>query len=149
LKRLDGSDWSSSELAGRPAALFFFRGNWCPFCTTQVQSVVAGYETLAAEGVEVAMISPQPDEEAKKLADRFNVDLLWLRDEGVEAARRLGIVDEGGVPLGVRGFGTDTVMPTLVVIDAHGRVVFREETDDYRIRPDASTVLGALSDQRS
>jgi hypothetical protein len=54
--------------------------------------------------------------------------------------RRLGILDAGGVPAGAIGLGTDTVLPTLVVLDAHGRVLESIETDNYRVRTEPDTV---------
>jgi hypothetical protein len=44
------------------------------------------------------------------------------------------------------GYEDDTVLPTLVVTDAEGRVVFADETDNYRVRPIPDTVIGALRD---
>jgi peroxiredoxin len=144
LRTLDGSLFSTTELRGAPAALFFFRGNWCPFCSAQVNEVAAGYRDLADRGVAVAMISPQPEAETRKLAERLGVDLLWLVDDDLSAAWTLGIVDAYGVPAGARGFGVDTVLPTLVVIDAEGRVLASEQTDSYRLRPDSAAVAEIL-----
>lgn len=42
------------------------------------------------------------------------------------------------------GYEGDTVLPTLVVVDAEGRIVFADQTDNYRIRPTPDTVLAAL-----
>jgi peroxiredoxin len=145
LVTLDGDEFSMAELRGAPAALFFVRGAWCPFCSAQVRGVVAAYARLRERGVRVAVISPQPETEMRKLADRFRVELLWLRDPDLTAARRLGILDAGGVPAGALGFGADTVLPTLVVLDPQGHVVEAVETDNYRVRPDPDTVLAILN----
>ena len=40
----------------------------------------------------------------------------------------------------------DTVLPTLVVTDAAGRIVFADQTDNYRVRPTPDTVLAALAE---
>jgi peroxiredoxin len=144
LRTLDGEQFSTARLRGAPAAMFFYRGSWCPFCTAQIRAIVAGYERLAARGIKVAMVSPQPDKETQKLCKRFGVELLWLQDHDLAAARKLGIVDPGGVPAGAVGFGVDTVLPTLVVLDADGRVIAAHETDSYRLRPDPETVLSII-----
>ncbi len=44
------------------------------------------------------------------------------------------------------GYEGDTVLPTLVVTDSEGRVVFADQTDNYRVRPTPDTVLAALGD---
>lgn len=145
LRRADGSTLMTSELAGRPAALFFTRGNWCPFCTAQIQQLVADYHHLAERGVTVVVISSQPEAESQALADQFGVDIIWTVDPGLAATTTLGITDPGGVPAGIPPhYGLDTVMPTLVVIDAEQIVLGAEETDNFRIRPDASTVMSIL-----
>src|SRR5207237_10798864 len=110
----------------------------------QMPTVVGGDERLAVRAVIVAMITPQPEKEARKLAARFGVEVLWLRDPGLHAAKTLGIADPGGVPAGAAGFGTDTVLPTLVVLDASGHVIAANETDTYRVRPTPDPVLGML-----
>jgi peroxiredoxin len=144
LLTLDGHEFSIAQLRGAPAALFFVRGAWCPFCSAQVQRVARAYDRLRDRGVRVAVISPQPEKEMNKLACRFGVEMLWLRDPELMAARRLGILDAGGVPAGAIGFGTDTVLPTLVVLDPLGHVIESVETENYRLRPEPDTVLAIL-----
>ena len=92
---------------------------------------------MADGGVEVALVSPQPLEETRALADRFDVGFHFLSDPGGRAALQLGIGHDGGVPPGVTalGYDSDTVFPTVVVVDADGRIVLSHQTDDYRIRP--------------
>jgi hypothetical protein len=35
-------------------------------------------------------------------------------------------------------------MPTVVVTDAGGRILFADQTDNYRVRPEPSTFLAVL-----
>ncbi|HME49294.1 peroxiredoxin family protein [Mycobacterium sp.] len=145
LRTLDGRSFSTTELRGQPAALFFYRGAWCPFCTTQIRSLAEGYEQLAARGVRTVMISPQPQRDSQELARRFDVDMLWLTDPDLTAAAILGIVELDGVPTGTPGdVGTDTVLPTLIVVDENLHIIGAHETNEFRRRPDATTVLDIL-----
>jgi peroxiredoxin len=141
---LDGAPVSTAELRGAPTALFFFRGNWCPFCMAQVRAVADGYRELERAGVRVAMVSPQPDAQTRELAERVGARVDFLRDPGLAGARRLGIVDDRGVPAGVSGYGEDTGLPTLVVFDSEGLILLVDQTDDYRVRPTPDTILNAL-----
>ena len=61
LVTLDGDEFAIARLRGAPAALFFVRGAWCPYCSAQVRAVVAAYGRLRDRGVRVAVISPRPN----------------------------------------------------------------------------------------
>ena len=143
---VDGTKVTPATFLGSPVVFVFIRGNWCPLCVAQVRELAADYQSLADKGIEVALVSPQPLDETRELADRFGVNFRYLVDEGASAATELGILHEGGVPPGVAqlGYGADTVFPTVLVVDAEGMIVFSDETDDYRVRPEPRLFLQAL-----
>ncbi len=141
---LDGAPVTGADLVGRPTAIFFYRGNWCPLCVAQVGEMAARWQQLEELGVDVVLISPQSDAHTRELADRFGVAFRYLRDPELRAARQLGLVHEGGVPPGLPGYEPDTVFPTVVVIDKDGRVILSDQTDNYRVRPEPDTILAAL-----
>jgi peroxiredoxin len=147
---IDGTVVSSESFLGKPTAFLFIRGNWCPLCVAQVRELAGQYQALADRGVEVALISPQSLDETRALAERFDVAFRYLTDLGASAARSLGILHEGGVPPGVTqlGYEADTVFPTVIVIDESGTVVFSDQTDDYRVRPEPALFIAALDAAR-
>jgi peroxiredoxin len=134
----------AAELRGRPTAFFFYRGNWCPLCMAQIGEVAARWREVEALGAQVALVSPQDEAHTRRLAARHRVAFRFLRDDGLAAARRLGIANPDGTPAGLVGYESDTVLPTVVVTDAGGRIVFADQTDNYRVRPTPDTVLEAL-----
>jgi peroxiredoxin len=145
LKNAEGQAFESSDLSGNPAVLVFFRGNWCPYCMAQVQEIVDRYQDLHALGVKVAMISPQSDAETQRLAKKFDVPVEFLVDEGNKLAQELGIALNNGVPVGVPGdFDPQTVMPTVVAVNAAGTIIFSDQTDNYRVRPEPDVFLAIL-----
>jgi peroxiredoxin len=135
---------TATELRGQPTVLLFYRGNWCPLCMAQVGEIAARWREVEALGAQVALVSPQDEGHTRALAARHDVAFRYLRDDGLVAARRLGIVNEDGTPAGMLGYENDTVLPTLVVTDADGRIVYADQTDNYRVRPTPDTVLAAL-----
>ena len=147
---VDGTTVTSESFLGHPAAFVFIRGNWCPLCVAQVRELAASYQSLAERGIEVALISPQSLEETRALAERFGVSFRYLTDPGASAAAALGIRHDGGVPPGVTqlGYEADTVFPTVIVIDDSGTVVFSDQTDDYRVRPEPALFIAALDAAR-
>ena len=137
---------AAKHYAGSAVLMMFFRGNWCPLCMAQVRDVAKAYRALADRGVRVALVSPQPHDDTRALAARFDVPMDFWVDPAAQTARALGIVHEGGLPAGLEVFGydTDTVLPTVVLADASGTVVFADQTDNYRVRPEPEVFLAVL-----
>ncbi len=146
LRNLDGETVNSSLFRGRAHVLVFYRGNWCPFCTAQIAELASRYRELEDAGATAVLISPQPAKEHRKLARRHAVPLQLLQDPDSAAARRLGILDAWGVPLGMQllGYASDTVLPTVIISDAQGRILYSDLTDNYRIRPEPGAFLDVL-----
>jgi hypothetical protein len=46
--------------------------------------------------------------------------------------------------MGMMGYESDTVMPTAVLTDASGTVIFADLTDNYRVRPEPQIFLDIL-----
>jgi peroxiredoxin len=140
---------NSSLFRGNPHVLVFYRGNWCPFCVGQIHELARQYRDLQATGARVVFISSQPLERHRKLAERYGLPLQFLRDPDNAAARKLGILARWGTPMGLQllGYGSDTALPTTLITDEAGVIVWSHQTDNYRIRPEPRqfmTVLAAL-----
>jgi peroxiredoxin len=145
LRDIDGKEFDSAALEGAPAVLLFYRGNWCPLCMAQIKEMAARYKDLDAMGIKVLMISPQPEELSRKLAGQHDVPFLFLVDEDNSVAESLGIAIRNGVPVGLPGgYAPDTVLPTLVVTNARGTILFSDQTDNYRVRPEPDVFLAIL-----
>jgi peroxiredoxin len=131
--------------------LIFYRGNWCPLCMAQIQEVADKYQELAARGVKTLLISSQPHDNTAALARRFNVPFHFLVDHDNRVAQELGILARDGTPLGLQvlGYDDDTVMPTVVLTDASKRIIFSDQTDNYRVRPEPATFLALLEANRA
>ncbi len=138
LETMDSHIVSSESFKARPHLLIFYRGNWCPFCTAQIAELAAAYRRLEVLGVSVVLISPQSIKKNQQLAARFDVPMVFLRDRHNEAAKKLGIFQRWGTPMGMQllGYESDTVLPTVILTDADGNIVFTDQTDNYRVRPE-------------
>ena len=135
----------SEDLSGSPAVLLFYRGNWCPLCMAQIREIVSRYQEMDELGIKVVLISPQPDIHTKNLAGMHDVPFHFLIDAENRLAETLGIAIDNGVPMGVPGgYDPNTVMPTMVVTNASGTIVFSDQTDNYRVRPEPDVFLAIL-----
>lgn len=141
-----GREVASASLLGKPALWIFYRGNWCPLCVAQIGEICAQYKDLARRGVEVFLVSPQPEEYTASLASRCDAPMRYLTDSGNRAAAALGILVKSGVPAGMQAFGydSDVPRPTVFITDAGGRIAYCDLTDNYRVRPEPSQYLPIL-----
>ena len=127
--------------------MVFFRGNWCPLCVGQLKEIVARADRLAEMGVKVKFVSNQPPERSVELAEQLGLpehfELLYDRD--LRAANALAISDLGGTPAGMRGYPSDTVMATVIGLDESNQVIYSNETDNYRVRPEPDRFIPSFA----
>ncbi len=111
----------------------------------QIREIVGRYREMDDMGIKVALISPQSDDHTRILAARHDVPFHFLIDEGNAIAESWGIAINHGVPVGITGgYAPQTVMPTVVVTNASGTIVFSDQTDNYRVRPEPDVFLAIL-----
>lgn len=144
----EGNKIKSDSFGGQPALFMFYRGNWCPLCMAQLREAAAAYRELAARGVQVILISPQPAGHTRRLAQKFDVPFRFLVDVGNQAARQLNLAHKNGIPAGYEllGYDRETVYPTVIITDASGKIIFADLTDNYRLRPEPQTFLRAIDE---
>jgi peroxiredoxin len=146
--RSDGSKANTAEFAGKKSLYMFYRGNWCPLCMAQIREVSEQYKALADLGVQIVLISPQPQKHTQKLASKFDVPFIFLSDPKNESAKKLALEHPSGTPMGMEMFGysSDTVLPTVIITDEQGKIIFADLTDNYRLRPEPYTFLKVIND---
>lgn len=145
LRDISGKDVTSDDYIGRPAALVFYRGNWSPVCMAQLEELAGAQAELTELGIRVALISPQSEVRSRALASRLDVPFDFLVDEGNRVAEALDIAVRNGVPAGLPGgYNPDTVMPTVIVTNATGTILFSDQTDNYRVRPEPDVFMAIL-----
>jgi peroxiredoxin len=141
---------ASETFLGNPSIYLFYRGNWCPLCMAQIKEIAAQYKELEKRGVNMIFISPQPHKFSKSLAEKYNLGFHFLTDTKNKVAKQLGIFSKNGIPAGfqVLGYDSDTVLPTVIITDAEGKIVFADLTDNYRVRPEPETFLKVIDNLR-
>lgn len=146
LKDIDGNLAHFPTLLRKPSILMFYRGNWCPLCMAQIKELADQYRELEALGVRIVLVSAQPHSNTVELAKKFGVKFDFMTDEGNVAARTLGIESRHGIPIGMQilGYDSETVLPTVIITDQTGKVIWTHETDNYRVRPEPEVFLEVL-----
>jgi peroxiredoxin len=146
LETLSGETISSKLFTGRPNILLFYRGNWCPYCSGQVIELSNMHQAFDALNVAINLISPQPVKQSLALSGKVDSHMKFFHDPGSKAARLLGIDNAWGTPFGIQvlGYDSDTVLPTVVICDESGTIIYTHQTDNYRRRPGPKDFLMAL-----
>ncbi|PKV49906.1 peroxiredoxin [Aquimarina sp. MAR_2010_214] len=146
LQDTEKNNVNTSKFIGNPSIFLFYRGNWCPLCMAQIKEVASQYKELEKRNVNIILISPQPHKQTKSLAKRFGLDFNYLVDQGSEVAKQLQIFSKNGLPMGFQalGYNSDTVLPTVIITNKEGQIIFVDLTNNYRVRPEPELFLKIL-----
>lgn len=135
----------STELHGTATIMMFVRGNWCPFCSSQVANLTVHYKDIVDLGARLILVTPKPLETTRRVAEFYEVEFDFWLDEDLGVAKQLGLLMESGVPSDHRKeYGDDTVWPTALVIDPSGIIRYAELSKFIADRPNPKTLLKEL-----
>jgi len=140
-----GQSQHSELLRDKPSVLLFVRGSWCPFCSKQVANLTRYYKEITNSGARLILITPNPLETTRRVADFFEVDFEFWLDDSLAIGRKLGLVQTGGVPEDRRSeYGDDTLWPTSLVVDADGIIRHTELSRFIADRPKPEKLLSVV-----
>ena len=140
-----GERLNSRDLRGAPVVMIFVRGNWCPFCSRQVKNLTAYYKDIVDLGARLIFVTPRPQETTRRVAAFFDVEFEFWLDESLAATRKLGLLLESAVPKDYYPeYGSDTIWPTSLVIDATGTIRYVALSKHIIDRPNPKTLLREL-----
>ena len=140
-----GDPLHTGDLRGTPVVMIFVRGNWCPFCSRQVKNLTGYYKDIVDLGAKLILVTPKPLETTQRVAQFFDVEFEFWLDESLAATRELGLLLESAVPKDYYPeYGSDTIWPTSLVIDAEGVIRYVELSKHIIDRPNPKTLLREL-----
>jgi peroxiredoxin len=165
LPNVEGHFIASQALLGRgPLVVSFFRGGWCPFCTTELAALRQAAPDIAARGASLVAITPDTGTSlaAAKRNNALGYEVLSDLDFGL--ALQFGLVFR--VPdairdlyrrldldLGARhGNAHDAWLlpiPATYIVDREGMVRHAEVDCDFRRRMEPAAILGMLDSLRA
>ena len=134
-----GREFRLSALRGAPVLLKFYRGYWCPYCVGELDQLDRFAANFTALGVRLAAISSDRVDELAPFARKHNWRITLLADPELAVHRRYHVQSRKFAPK--RGPFRDLAIPTTILIDRDGRVLWLEQTPDFRVRPQADVVL--------
>jgi len=148
----------STELLEKGALVIsFYRGNWCPYCSLELNALQQILPDIQSLGANLVTISPQLPDESMSTAEKNELTFSVLSDVGNVVARKLDLVftlTEELRPL-YKDFGIDLEkangdesfelpIPATFVVDKNGVVQSAFVNADYKQRMEPAEIINAL-----
>ena len=100
-----------------------------------MQSRIAEFRQLDAE---ILAVSSDDPEHGRQLAESYGIEYALLADPELRVIDAWGLRHAGG------GIAGDVARPATFVLDREGRIVWRNFTENWRVRPRVETLLEVL-----
>jgi peroxiredoxin len=148
---------SRDLLAVGPLVVKFFRGRWCPYCVTELETWRDLYGQLRERGALLVAVSPETQRQSDFAVQQHGLPFPLLHDPGATLAEQFGLVYT--VPEYHRRYLKSIMvnlpflngeaswrlpMPATFAIGRDGRVLFAEAHADFRVRPEPREAMAAL-----
>lgn len=152
-------DFNSESLIGKRTLLKFYRGAWCPYCSAELVMFEALKPKLAAYNIQIMGISNDTAEQQKSHQLRDNIshtlvsdaDLSIIRQYGVEHHKAIGATADDTInilgiamPLPWKMRPRPMSIPTSLLINESGHIVWIDQSEDYRLRASEESVMTAV-----
>ena len=146
---IDGSEISEQYLIDKaPVLLVLYRGWWCPSSKTQLNEIIQQYEQFSKLGVKIYAASVDDPIAAAPLQEYVGGDITILCNVSESFLDSIGVRDPRGAPWYDRIlFGApkqDISMPSAIVINKNGKVVFAARSLQEDNRPRINDMLASL-----
>lgn len=157
VRQADGETVNLSELTrNQNTVLVFYRGGWCPYCTTQLKELVHIEARLREAGWQIIALSPDSPAKLREALEESEFPYQLISDNEVNAAKAFGLaftVDDKGFDL-LKGFGIDLEaasgrdhrmlpVPGVFLVDETGTISFAHHDPDYKKRLSTEELLDA------
>ena len=148
---------SKDIFAEKPTVLVVYRGGWCPYCNSQLNSLKKIEKNLIRMGYQMIAVSPDSNKSIKAQQQREDISYTLLTDNELELTREMGLAffldkktekmyrDRLGVPF-VDINGDERVslpVPAVYILDKDAMVHFQYVNPNFRVRLDERVLLVA------
>jgi len=141
----------------RAVVLFFYRGQWCPYCNRYIQRMQDSLQLLVDKGAYVIGVTPETAANIARTLEKTHASFSIIQDKGYRIMKNYQVnyvVDDAmvsklnkyGVDLEANNGNKNHVLPVpaTYVIDRTGKIVFVHFDKDYTHRPSIRTLLEKL-----
>jgi peroxiredoxin len=157
---------SADLLALGPLVIKFFRGRWCPYCATELETWRDLHGEIRSMGALFVAISPQTRRQNDFTLQQHGLPFPILSDAGATVAEQFGgaysvaephrryyqgilvnipFVNSGSTYENATQASWRLPLPALFVVRKDGTIAFSEGHADFRVRPEPADVMTVLS----
>ena len=161
--------FKSQDAAGRPVelrqllkkgpvVLYFYRGQWCPYCNKQLSQLQDSLQTLTSQGAQVVVITPELQTNIDKTVakTKLSIPIVHDQDFALMKAYKTAFTVDDATARKYQGFGVDLKaangaatnvlpVPATYVIGRDGKIQYAFFDPDYRHRASVRAVAQALA----
>lgn len=137
--------------------LFFYRGQWCPFCNKHIKDLQDSLQMLTGKGAYVVGVSPETMAGVEKTVAKTKASFSIISDRNysimkayqVNYVMEPGLADKykkGGLDVAMANGQTDYVLPVpaTYIIGKNGKIKYVHFDADYKKRPSVKTLMANL-----
>jgi peroxiredoxin len=162
LPNAEGRMITSQELLARgPLVISFFRGDWCPYCSMELQALSEILPEINLAGATLVAVTPDTAGHPLRTKQRFGLQYEVLSDVDNGLGLRFGVVflvpDSLRTAFGLKGIdlaqrhsggGLFLPIPATYVCDATGTIRHADLDPDYRRRMEPDDLVELLAGLR-
>ena len=157
-KDADGRTINLKQLLKKgPVVLYFYRGQWCPYCNKQLSQLQDSLVLLTAKGAQIVVVSPETQENIGKTVAKTKARFPIVHDQSfaIMKAYHTAFTVQPDVVTKYKGFGVDLLaangsdaavlpVPATYIIGKDGKIKYAYFNSDYRKRVAVRAVAAAL-----
>jgi peroxiredoxin len=141
----------------KAVVLFFYRGQWCPYCNKQIKELQDSLQLLTGKGAYVIGVTPETGENINKTIDKTHALFSIIQDKGYQIMKAYDVNYTVSDDLNskLKGYGVDLEknngnkdhvlpVPATYVINSSGKISYVHFDQNYTKRASVSSILAAL-----
>lgn len=162
LKDADGNAVDLASLVSdKPVVLVFYRGGWCPYCTTQLSDLARIQGKLEEAGIGLVAISPESPASLRKTMEKETLPYRLLSDSEHHAMKafRIAYAVDAETKKAYKDAGIDLAeisgnskvalpMPSVFIIGTDKKITYAFWSPDYQMRLSGDEVLMAATGKK-
>ncbi|MDE0944296.1 MAG: peroxiredoxin-like family protein [Alphaproteobacteria bacterium] len=142
-----------------PLVISFNRGNWCPYCTLELDALQASHAVIQKSGSTLVSITPEIATFNRRLKNRLALDFPVLTDLDNGYALEAGLAvmltpeimavyEQANIQIAAfqRNAGSILPIPATVLVDRQGTIRHSFVNADFRLRFDPDALHDALAE---